>query len=192
MNAVKVLGIVEWKFISTFNIQKSISSIEILKFLIQFPFLDNRSINRNITANFGNEKQMLELLEAIHSFLWPPALLSIKYSQYITICNWQEPLTSSFVNFSMLNHCTMYILIRKQTRRSISQPFRQSAWRSESERWQPKSPLQIVNPSASVGAKNHNASLKASLLLLLMLSSCKPESWIYSWTCNFLILNLYH
>ena len=119
-----------------------------------------------------------------------PPLFSIKYSQYITICNWQEPLTSSFVNFSMLNHCTVHINTKTNKTKYFAGAFRLSAWRSEPERWQPNSHTEIVHPSASVEAQNHNASLLASLLL--MLSSCKLESWIYSWTCNFLILNLYH
>ena len=40
-------------------------------------------INQNTNANFGNEKQMLELLEAIQSLLWPPsALLDQIFSIY--------------------------------------------------------------------------------------------------------------
>ena len=120
MNAVKVLGIVEWKFISTFNIQKSISSIEILKFLIQFPFLDNRSINRNITANFGNEKQMLELLEAIQSFLWPPSPpldqifsiyhnLQLTRATHIIICQLFNVKSLHYVHINTKTNKTKYL-----------------------------------------------------------------------------------
>ena len=122
MNAVNVLEIVEWKFISTFNIQKSISSIEILKFLIQFPFLDNRSINRNITANFGNEKQMLELLEAIQSFLWPPSpLLDQIFSIYhnlqltrathIIICQLFNVKSLHYVHINTQTNKTKYFIL---------------------------------------------------------------------------------
>ena len=61
-------------------------------------------INQNTTANFGNEKQMLELLEAIQSLLWPPsALLDQIFSIYH---NLQLTRATHIIicQFSMLNH----------------------------------------------------------------------------------------